>query len=451
MCKPKLMRGMAGRVSHSRAGGRDFQALTRGRARSRLLVALVPASALLAACAAGVPAPAPAPPQGDRFATTAPPAELRAPRFAPLELIVLRQGYILALDTETGVTDTIARIADPYTPHVRVAPTGDRILLAAPVGDSTSLLLIDGGKRSARVIESRAIPGLYFFAWAPNSTGAFAYTFVPFSGQPVNVQVDSAGSKRRLPCRTTTFTMDWPSPDALVLYEREAAKTRTVSSADCRPLAEFDMNFEKVSAAPVGGRLLITRGLTIRDRTRGTSWPGSELRIGEVHSDTSKLVVGYEDRPGRAQWSPDGLRVVVEVESRRYENIRQIGFVDALRHAFVVLTSESPIDGLASERTPVWAPDSRRVAYNRSWPSLVPKEQIVVYDVEAGAAQVLHSDTWAPTIHRWLTTGHLLLHDNRSQFEILDVQTGGKYVLPDSDGILLAIAKADRPKTSGEK
>ncbi len=371
----------------------------------------------------------------------------RAPSVAPLPAFPAGAPYIIyssdgkaiyRTDTRVG-SDTV--IAVLGRDSVAAAASPDRSVLALGYSgrDSARLITIELSTGARTTVHTAPAGHFYTLAWSPDGSSLAVgfHTARRRGGRSIPERGDivvwsRGGSLRRMGCSVSKIVYRWLADGTLVVGD--GSNYYVVDPRGCRALATVRGEGKReISFSPDGERFLYFASRRTRDpRTRRTVTV-NELRIARVKGGEDLRVVGEGYDPRRARWSPDGTKVVFDVNSPEQPGVRHIALFDRESRRVQFFPSRTA-QGTPSDTDPHWSPAGDRIVHDRFYgdvgekvvrtletdPSAVRVAPVALLRGEAGAI----GRTWG-----WSTPGHVVVVLENS-INVLDVEGGANYTLP---------------------
>ena len=308
--------------------------------------AVAAGAAVLAACGPKAPAPPPTP-------TTTGPA---------LILYYADANGVHRLDARTGADSLLFHVS-PSGVTSALSPDHAKLALGLVGPGSARLVVVDVA--SGRVTDVHSAGGRYAYtmAWSPAGDRlAFGYASGRGSRARGDILVTTVGGQpQRVGCDASKLVLAWTSRDTIVVGD--GRDLFPVDVHGCRGKGViYGAGKRDITFSP-DGKLLFYCGVTTV-RSGGRSVPANELFIATSDGLNERRVVGSAYDPRHAQWSPDGSRLALDVQSPEDPSQRYIALYDVVQQHLRFFPSHTP-QGVPRDTDPYWVPDGTAVVHER--------------------------------------------------------------------------------------
>jgi dipeptidyl aminopeptidase/acylaminoacyl peptidase len=301
-------------------------------------------AALLAACGPKAAPPPPAP-------AAAGPA---------LVLYYADGAGVHRLDARSG-TDSLYFRAGRSRLTSALSPDHAKLALGLDAPDGARLVIVDAATGAVSTVHTAGRGYTYTLAWSPQGDRlAFGYSAGAGRG---DVLVTTPGGKPQpVGCGASKLVFGWTSADTIVVGD--GRDLFPVDVQGCRGKGViYGAGKRDITFSPDGKRLFYYG--SARARRGARSVQANDLFVATSDGVGGRRVVGPEYDPRDAEWSPDGSRLVLDVQSPDTASLRYIALYDVGQQRLRFFPSHTP-DGVPRDTDPHWAPDGTQVVHQRA-------------------------------------------------------------------------------------
>jgi WD40 repeat protein len=270
------------------------------------------------------------------------------------------------LDARTG-TDSLYFSVGRSRITSAVSPDRSRVALGLAAPDGARLVIVDAASGRVTEVHSAGRGYTYTLAWSPNGDRlAFGYSMRTGRGASSargDVMVTGPdGLPQPVGCGASKIVFAWTPRDTIVVGD--GRDLFPVHVQGCRGKGViYGAGKRDITFSPDGKRLFYYGGASVRRGGRSVSV--NELFVAASDGLDGRRIVGAPYDPRHAQWSPDGSRLVLDVQSPDTATLRYIALYDVVNQRLRFFPSHTP-QGVPRDTDPRWAPNGTEVVHQRA-------------------------------------------------------------------------------------
>jgi hypothetical protein len=296
--------------------------------------------------------------------TPAPPSPV--PAGPTLIVYYMDAAGVHRLDTQSGADSLYFRVPRRAVTSA-VSPDHSRLALglAGPVG--ARLVVVDIASGRVTGVHAAGKGYRYTLAWSPGAD-RLAFGYVAGSGRGRGgaslrgevMAVAPGGQTERVGCDASKLVFAWTSRDTIVVGD--GRNLFPVDVHGCRGNGViYGAGKRQITFSPDGKRLFYYGTGRVR-RGRASA---NELYVANSDGLGDHRIVGAAYDPRHAQWSPDGSRLVLDVQSPDTASLRYVAVYDVVQQHLRFFPSHTA-HGVPRDTDPVWAPNGNDIVHQRA-------------------------------------------------------------------------------------
>jgi len=293
--------------------------------------------------------------------------------------------YVIYYSDGTGIfesnTTTIDKLIFRYPSNTRgfqweVSPDSKKIAFSLVDNDfeETTLSILD--LISLKSWQIKKIPkGLHFsFKWSPDSK-ELAVAYASFTDNKYRLEYRSGvadifitssvdSTVKSIGCNVSKSVNHWLTNNILVVGDGNFLYG--VNRQNCSTLFSLNMiDKTKITFSPDGTMIFYFTNVPVYKESGGKI-DMTELYLANYDGKQPKKIIGYRYDPHHASWSPDGTKIVCDVRSLEWTDVRHIAIYDLVAGKASFSTEENDW-GIPISEKPFWSPDGTKLLYDQTY------------------------------------------------------------------------------------
>lgn len=256
--------------------------------------------------------------------------------------------------------------------------------------DSTYISLIDTKTFEVQKLHSVQRSYYYSIAWSPNDDEVAVGYHNEIERNGIIVAGDGSieiisinGNIRSLGCNISKQVHFWlPNGNLVVSQGRGYKNLYVVDSDNCNTLKNISVDEkESISFSPDGKYMSYIKRREVYFRREQRMRKVPDLFIANYDGTDSKIVVSYQYDPRNISWSPDSRRLIFDVSSQEWSNIRHISIYSIIDDNATLSRREDSFYGLPSSTKPMWSPVGNHILFSNIYNDRANSHGIVYHSV----------------------------------------------------------------------
>jgi WD40 repeat protein len=267
-------------------------------------------------------------------------------------------------DARTGA-DSLYFHVSPSGVTSAVSPDHAKLALGLVAPDGARLVVIDAASGQVTDVHAAGKGYTYTLAWSPSGDRlAFGYAMRGGPGAPARGELmvtAPGGQPQRVGCGASKLVFAWTSRDTIIVGD--GRDLFPVDVHGCRGKGViYGAGKRDITFSPDGKRLFYYGAARVR--RSGRSVLANELFIASSDGLDERRILGAAYDPRNVRWSPDGSRLVLDVQSPDATSLRYIALYDVMQQRLRFFPSHTS-QGVPRDTDPVWAPNGTQIVHRR--------------------------------------------------------------------------------------
>jgi len=247
--------------------------------------------------------------------------------------------------------------------------------------EETSLSILDLMSRKSWQIKKIPKNFHYSFKWSPDSK-ELAVGYASFTDNKYRVEYRSGvgdifiassvdSTIKSIGCKVSKSVDHWLSNDILVVGDSNFLYG--VNRQNCSTLFSLSwIDKTKITFSPDGTKIFYFKNVPAYKES-GARVNMPELYLANYDGKNQIKIIGYQHDPRHASWSPDGQKIVCDIRSLEWANVRHIAIYDMATGKASFSEEENEL-GIPKSENPYWSPDGNSILYDQTYELLYDRK-----------------------------------------------------------------------------